>query len=62
MTTPEREDSKPRMRPTDPAMLERLAEAMGEPVGGRQRLLEAYRRATRRARRVVMTKFWGGRG
>jgi [glutamine synthetase] adenylyltransferase / [glutamine synthetase]-adenylyl-L-tyrosine phosphorylase len=48
--------------PTDRAVLERLAEAMGEPVGGRQRLLEAYRRATRRARRVVMTKFWGERG
>src|SRR5262245_59104658 len=45
--------------PTDPVMLERLAEAMGEPVGGRQRLLEAYRRATRRARRVVMARFWG---
>src|SRR6266704_2947357 len=37
--------------PTDPLVLERLAGAMGEPVGGRQRLLEAYRRATRRARR-----------
>jgi len=48
--------------PTDPAVLERLAEATGEPVGGRQRLLEAYRRATRRARRVVMTRFWGERG
>src|SRR6266545_1492210 len=48
--------------PTDPLALERLAEAMGEPVGGRQRLLEAYRRATRRARRVVMTHFWGERG
>jgi glutamate-ammonia-ligase adenylyltransferase len=47
--------------PTDRAVLERLAEAMGEPVGGRQRLLEAYRRATRRARRVVMTHFWGER-
>jgi glutamate-ammonia-ligase adenylyltransferase len=45
--------------PTDPLVLERLAEAMGEPVGGRQRLLEAYRRATRRARRVVMARFWG---
>jgi [glutamine synthetase] adenylyltransferase / [glutamine synthetase]-adenylyl-L-tyrosine phosphorylase len=48
--------------PTDRAVLERLAEAMGEPIGGRQRLLEAYRRATRRARRVVMTKFWSERG
>ena len=37
--------------PTDPVALERLARAMGEP--GRQRLLEDYRRATRRARRVV---------
>jgi glutamate-ammonia-ligase adenylyltransferase len=45
--------------PTDPVALERLARAMGEP--GRQRLLEDYRRATRRARRVVMTKFWGER-
>jgi [glutamine synthetase] adenylyltransferase / [glutamine synthetase]-adenylyl-L-tyrosine phosphorylase len=42
--------------PTDPLALERLARAMGEP--GRQRLLEAYRRATRRARRVVMARFW----
>jgi glutamate-ammonia-ligase adenylyltransferase len=48
--------------PTDPLVLERLAEAMGEPIGGRQRLLEAYRRATRRARRVVMVRFWGERG
>jgi [glutamine synthetase] adenylyltransferase / [glutamine synthetase]-adenylyl-L-tyrosine phosphorylase len=48
--------------PTDPLVLERLAEAMGEPVGGRQRLLEAYRRATRRARRVVMARFWGEQG
>jgi len=45
--------------PTDPRALERLAEAMGEPAPGRQRLLEAYRRATRRARRVVMARFWG---
>jgi [glutamine synthetase] adenylyltransferase / [glutamine synthetase]-adenylyl-L-tyrosine phosphorylase len=44
--------------PTDPRALERLAEAMGEPPPGRQRLLEAYRRATRRARRVVMARFW----
>jgi len=44
--------------PTDPVALERLAEAMGEPAGGRQRLLGAYRRATRRARRVVMARFW----
>jgi glutamate-ammonia-ligase adenylyltransferase len=44
--------------PTDPRALERLAEAMGEPAPGRQRLLEAYRRATRRARRVVMARFW----
>jgi hypothetical protein len=29
---------------------------MGEP--GRQRLLEDYRRATRRARRVVDARFW----
>jgi hypothetical protein len=48
--------------PTDPVALERLAEAMGEPPGGRQRLLEAYRRATRRSRRVVMTRFWGEEG
>src|SRR6266571_4867012 len=44
--------------PTDPVLLERLAETMGEPPGGRQRLLESYRRATRRARRVVMARFW----
>jgi glutamate-ammonia-ligase adenylyltransferase len=44
--------------PTDPRALERLAEAMGEPAPGRQRLLESYRRATRRARRVVMARFW----
>ena len=42
--------------PTDPVALERLARAMGEP--GRQRLLEDYRRATRRARRVVDARFW----
>ncbi len=42
--------------PTDPVALERLARAMG--VDGRQRLLEDYRRATRRARRVVDTRFW----
>jgi glutamate-ammonia-ligase adenylyltransferase len=42
--------------PTDPVALERLARALGEP--GRQRLLEDYRRATRRARRVVDTRFW----
>jgi [glutamine synthetase] adenylyltransferase / [glutamine synthetase]-adenylyl-L-tyrosine phosphorylase len=46
--------------PTDPVALERLARAMGEP--GRQRLLEDYRRATRRARRVVDTRFWGDGG
>jgi hypothetical protein len=33
---------------------------MGEP--GRQRLLEDYRRATRRARRVVDTRFWDDPG
>ena len=44
--------------PTDPVALERLARAMGEP--GRQRLLEDYRRATRRARRVVDARFWEG--
>jgi glutamate-ammonia-ligase adenylyltransferase len=44
--------------PTDPVLLERLAETMGEPPGGRQRLLEAFRRATRRARRIVMARFW----
>jgi hypothetical protein len=27
-------------------------------IDGRQRLLEDYRRATRRARRVVTTRFW----
>jgi [glutamine synthetase] adenylyltransferase / [glutamine synthetase]-adenylyl-L-tyrosine phosphorylase len=42
--------------PTDTRALDRLARAMGEP--GRQRLLERYRRATRRARRVVMARFW----
>jgi glutamate-ammonia-ligase adenylyltransferase len=42
--------------PTDPVALERLARAMGAP--GRQRLLEDYRRATRRARRIVDTLFW----
>jgi len=42
--------------PTDPVALERLARAMGE--AGRQRLLEDYRRATRRARRVVDARFW----
>src|SRR5215213_390398 len=42
--------------PTDPIALERLARAMREP--GRQHLLEDYRRATRRARRVVDTRFW----
>jgi glutamate-ammonia-ligase adenylyltransferase len=47
--------------PTDQRALERLAEAMGEPAPGRQRLLEAYRRATRRARRVVMARFWEDR-
>jgi [glutamine synthetase] adenylyltransferase / [glutamine synthetase]-adenylyl-L-tyrosine phosphorylase len=45
--------------PTDPVALERLARAMGEP--GRQRLLEGYRRATRRARRVVDARFWDDR-
>jgi [glutamine synthetase] adenylyltransferase / [glutamine synthetase]-adenylyl-L-tyrosine phosphorylase len=42
--------------PTDPVALERLARAMG--IDGRQHLLEDYRRATRRARRVVDTRFW----
>jgi [glutamine synthetase] adenylyltransferase / [glutamine synthetase]-adenylyl-L-tyrosine phosphorylase len=42
--------------PTDARALDRLARAMGEP--GRQRLLERYLRATRRARRVVMARFW----
>jgi [glutamine synthetase] adenylyltransferase / [glutamine synthetase]-adenylyl-L-tyrosine phosphorylase len=42
--------------PSDARALDRLARAMGEP--GRQRLLERYRRATRRARRVVMARFW----
>jgi [glutamine synthetase] adenylyltransferase / [glutamine synthetase]-adenylyl-L-tyrosine phosphorylase len=46
--------------PADPVALERLARAMGEP--GRQRLLERYRRATRRARRVVMARFWEDAG
>jgi len=46
--------------PTDPVALERLARAMGEP--GRQRLLEDYRRATRRARRIVDTRFWDDPG
>jgi glutamate-ammonia-ligase adenylyltransferase len=45
--------------PTDPVALERLARAMGDP--GRQRLLEDYRRATRRARRVVDARFWDDR-
>jgi glutamate-ammonia-ligase adenylyltransferase len=42
--------------PTDPVALERLARVLGEP--GRQRLLEDYRRATRRARRVVDRRLW----
>ncbi|HEX8132344.1 MAG TPA: bifunctional glutamine-synthetase adenylyltransferase/deadenyltransferase, partial [Actinomycetes bacterium] len=42
--------------PTDARALDRLARAMGEQ--GRQRLLERYLRATRRARRVVMARFW----
>ena len=46
--------------PTDPRALDRLARAMGEP--GRQRLLEAYRRATRRAHRVVVARFWEDAG
>jgi glutamate-ammonia-ligase adenylyltransferase len=46
--------------PTDPLALDRLARAMGEP--GRQRLLEVYRRATRRARRVVLARFWEDAG
>jgi glutamate-ammonia-ligase adenylyltransferase len=46
--------------PTDTRALDRLARAMGEP--GRQRLLERYRRATRRARRVVMARFWEDTG
>jgi glutamate-ammonia-ligase adenylyltransferase len=46
--------------PTDPVALERLARAMG--VDGRQRLLEDYRRATRRARRVVTARFWEDQG
>jgi len=46
--------------PTDQGALERLARAMGEPAPGRQRLLESYRRATRRARRVVTARFWDG--
>jgi [glutamine synthetase] adenylyltransferase / [glutamine synthetase]-adenylyl-L-tyrosine phosphorylase len=46
--------------PTDARALDRLARAMGEP--GRQRLLERYRRATRRARRVVMARFWEDAG
>ena len=46
--------------PTDTRALDRLARAMGEP--GRQRLLERYRRATRRARRVVMARFWEDAG
>jgi [glutamine synthetase] adenylyltransferase / [glutamine synthetase]-adenylyl-L-tyrosine phosphorylase len=46
--------------PTDTRALDRLARAMGEP--GRQRLLERYLRATRRARRVVMARFWQDAG
>src|SRR6266540_2558172 len=46
--------------PTDTRALDRLARAMGEP--GRQRLLERYRRATRRARRVVMARLWEDAG
>jgi [glutamine synthetase] adenylyltransferase / [glutamine synthetase]-adenylyl-L-tyrosine phosphorylase len=46
--------------PTDTRALDRLARAMGEP--GRQRLLERYLRATRRARRVVMARFWEDAG
>jgi [glutamine synthetase] adenylyltransferase / [glutamine synthetase]-adenylyl-L-tyrosine phosphorylase len=48
--------------PSDQGALERLARAMGEPAPGRQRLLDAYRRVTRRARRVVMTRFWDDPG
>jgi glutamate-ammonia-ligase adenylyltransferase len=44
--------------PTDPVALERLARAVGEPAPGRQRLLDTYRRVTRRARRVVTARFW----
>ena len=53
--------------PADPAALERLARALagaggpaGELGGGRQRLLDGYLRATRRARRVVVRRFWEG--
>jgi [glutamine synthetase] adenylyltransferase / [glutamine synthetase]-adenylyl-L-tyrosine phosphorylase len=46
--------------PTDARASDRLAGAMGEP--GRQRLLERYRRATRRARRVVTARFWEDAG
>src|SRR6266545_1309976 len=46
--------------PTDTRALDRLARAIGEP--GRQRLRERYRRATRRARRVVTARFWEDAG
>jgi glutamate-ammonia-ligase adenylyltransferase len=46
--------------PTDQGVLARLASALGPEVQ-RQQLMEEYRRATRRARRVVERRFWGGR-
>jgi len=46
--------------PTDPAVLTRMARALELP-GERQELMEAHRRATRRARQVVEQRFWGGR-
>jgi glutamate-ammonia-ligase adenylyltransferase len=46
--------------PTDPAVLGRIAKALG--LGGdRQELMDTYRRATRRARQVVERHFWGGK-
>jgi glutamate-ammonia-ligase adenylyltransferase len=46
--------------PTDQTVLTRLARAVKLP-GERQELMEAHRRATRRARQVVEERFWGGR-
>jgi [glutamine synthetase] adenylyltransferase / [glutamine synthetase]-adenylyl-L-tyrosine phosphorylase len=46
--------------PTDQLVLTRMARALGLD-GERQQLVELHRRATRRARRVVEERFWGGR-
>jgi len=46
--------------PTDPAVLGRIAAALGR-GGDRQALMDAYLRATRRARQMVELHFWGGK-